>query len=89
MFGLFHGFCLATEVQEFTLSEAGLIANMLSFNLGVEVGQVLALTMVLIGVSCWRSRRSFDRHAFATNAALMTAGFVLAGNQILGYVFHS
>ena len=89
VFGLFHGFGLATKVQEFTLSEIGLIANMLSFNVGVELGQILALTMVLIGFSYWRSRSSFRRHAFVTNAALMTAGFILAGNQMLGYVFYS
>jgi len=89
VFGLFHGFGLATKVQEFTLSETGLIANMLSFNVGVEIGQILALTMVLIGFGYWRGRSSFQRHAFATNAALMTAGFILAGNQMLGYVFYS
>ena len=89
VFGLFHGFGLATKVQEFTLSEDGLITNMLSFNVGVEVGQILALTMVLIGLTYWRSRTSFLRHTFATNVALMVAGFVLAGNQILGYVFYS
>ena len=89
VFGLFHGFGLATKVQEFTLSETGLIANMLSFNVGVEVGQILALTMVLIGFSYWRTRTSFHKHAFVTNVALMTAGFVLAGNQMLGYVFYS
>lgn len=89
VFGLFHGFGLATKVQEFTLSETGLIANMLSFNVGVELGQIMALTMVLIGFSVWRGRSSFQRHAFATNVALMTAGFILAGNQMLGYVFYS
>ena len=89
VFGLFHGFGLATKVQEFTLSEAGLLPNMLSFNVGVEVGQVLALTMVLMAFSYWRSRGSFQRYAFAANVALMTAGFVLAGNQMLGYVFYT
>ena len=89
VFGLFHGFGLATKVQEFTLSETGLIANMLSFNVGVELGQIFALTIVLIGFGYWRSRSSFQRNAFVTNAALMTAGFVLAGNQMLGYVFYS
>lgn len=89
IFGLFHGFGLATKVQEFTLSDSGLITNMLSFNVGVEVGQVLALSMVLIAFSVWRSRPSFLRHAFATNVWLMTAGFVLAGYQAVGYVFYS
>ena len=89
VFGLFHGFGLATKVQEFTLSQTGLITNMLSFNLGVEIGQLLALTIVLIGFTYWRHHDSFKQYAFATNVALMTAGFVLAGNQILGYVFYS
>ena len=89
VFGLFHGFGLATKVQEFTLSETGLIANMLSFNVGVELGQIFALTIVLIGFGYWRNRSSFQRNAFVTNAALMTAGFVLAGNQMLGYVFYT
>lgn len=89
VFGLFHGFGLATKVQEFTLSEAGLITNMLSFNVGVEVGQIMALTMVLIGFTYWRERPSFLRHAFATNVVLMTSGFALAGYQLLGYVFYS
>ena len=89
VFGLFHGFGLATKVQEFTLSDTGLLPNMLSFNVGVEVGQVLALTMVLIAFGYWRGHSSFHRYAFATNVALMTAGFVLAGNQMLGYVFYS
>ena len=89
VFGLFHGFGLATKVQEFTLSETGLIANMLSFNVGVELGQIFALTIVLIGFGYWRNRSSFQRNAFVTNAALMTSGFVLAGNQMLGYVFYT
>lgn len=89
VFGLFHGFGLATTLQELALSQEGLVTNMLSFNVGVELGQIVALTMVLIGFSFWRGRSSFQRHAFATNVALMTAGFILAGNQMLGYVFYS
>ena len=89
VFGLFHGFGLATKVQEFTLSDVGLVTNMLSFNVGVEIGQILALTMVLIGLTYWRSRASFLRYAFATNVMLMTGGFLLAGNQILGFIFYS
>jgi HupE/UreJ protein len=86
VFGLFHGFGLATKLQEFTLSSNGLITNIVSFNIGVEIGQMLALTLVLIALTSWRARSSFLRHAFVTNTALMAAGFVLAGYQIAGYV---
>ena len=77
VFGLFHGFGLATKLQEFALSPNGLVANIVSFNVGVEIGQVLALTAILIGLSYWRSRTGFLRHAFATNAAVMACGFLL------------
>jgi hypothetical protein len=85
IFGLFHGFGLATKLQEFSLSPNGLIANIVSFNVGVEIGQCLALTAVLIGLSYWRTRGGFLRHAFATNTLLMVGGFLLVGYQITGY----
>jgi hypothetical protein len=85
IFGLFHGFGLATKLQELDLSKNGLITNIVSFNVGVEIGQVLALTAVLIVLSIWRTRSSFLRDAFATNTVLMTVGFLLVGYQIAGY----
>ncbi len=85
VFGLFHGFGLATKLQELDLAKNGLVTNIVSFNVGVEIGQVLALTAVLIALSFWRTRTGFLRHAFATNAVLMTVGFVLMGDQIAGY----
>jgi hypothetical protein len=85
IFGLFHGFGLATKLQDLTLTKNGLVANILSFNVGVEIGQVLALTAVLIALSVWRTRSGFLRHAFATNAMLMCAGFLLVGYQVAGY----
>lgn len=86
VFGLFHGFGLATKLQEFALSPNGLVANILSFNVGVEIGQGLALTAVLIGLSYWRTSSGFVRHAFATNAFVMACGFLLVGYQLSGYV---
>lgn len=85
IFGLFHGFGLATKLQELDLAKNGLVTNIVSFNVGVEIGQVLALTAVLIALSAWRTRSGFFRHAFATNVALMTVGFLLTGYQIGGY----
>ena len=85
VFGLFHGFGLATKLQEFALPKTGLVTNILSFNVGIEVGQVLALTAVLIALSFWRTRPGFLRHAFATNTVLMIGGFMLVGYQLTGY----
>jgi len=85
IFGLFHGFGLATKLQEFALSPNGLVANIVSFNVGVEIGQGLALTGVLIALSYWRTRQGFLQHAFATNALVMGCGFLLVGFQLSGY----
>lgn len=85
LFGLFHGFGLATKLQDFALPQSGLVANIVSFNIGVEIGQMLALTFVLIGLTYWRTRAGFLRHAFATNTVLMSAGFLLVGYQLSGY----
>ncbi len=85
IFGLFHGFGLATKLQELTLSKDGLIINIVSFNVGVEIGQVLALGVVLIALSVWRTQSGYLRHAFATNTALMSVGFILVGYQAAGY----
>ena len=86
IFGFFHGFGLATKLQEFTLSQEGLVPNILAFNVGVELGQLLALTAILIVISFWRRSGAFWRQAFAANALLMAAGFVLMGHQITAYL---
>jgi hypothetical protein len=72
-------------LQEFTLSRDGLVANILSFNVGVEIGQILALTAILIAMGFWRRSKVFPRQAFAANVLLMAAGFVLIGYQLTGY----
>jgi len=85
IFGFFHGFGLATKLQEFTLSADGLLANIVAFNVGVELGQLLALGGILITISFWRRTSAFQRQAFAANTLLMAAGFVLIGHQLTGY----
>ena len=86
LFGFVHGLGLATKLQDFSLSTDGLIPNMVAFNVGVEIGQLLALGMILVLMRYWRSTPSFRRHAVTGNIALMTAGFVLAGYQFTGFL---
>ena len=85
IFGFFHGFGLATKILEFEIPREGLIQNLLAFNVGVEIGQLLALAGILVIMGFWRRTSSFMRHAFAANAILMTAGFMLVGYQLAGY----
>lgn len=85
IFGFFHGLGLATKLQDLGLSSDGLVPNLIAFNLGVEVGQLLALGVILIAIGYWRCAASFTRHAFTANVALMTAGFILFVQQMTGY----
>jgi len=85
VFGFFHGFGLATKILEFEMPSEGLVANLIAFNVGVEIGQLLALAGILVVMGYWRRTSSFMRHAFAANAMVMTAGFMLVGYQLAGY----
>lgn len=85
VFGLFHGFGLATKLQDLVASPEGLVPNLISFNVGVELGQVIALSFILIVMTLWRRTASFNRSALLANGALMCAGLVLTGYQLAGY----
>lgn len=85
IFGFFHGFGLSTKIIEYDISPDGLIPNLLAFNLGVEIGQLIALAMILIVMSAWRKTDGFFRHAYTANVAMMSAGFLLVGYQLTGY----
>ena len=85
IFGLFHGLGLATKILEYELSPDGLLPNLLSFNIGVEIGQILGLAGILILIGYWRRTPSFARHAYTANVVLMTAGFMLIGFQLTGF----
>jgi hypothetical protein len=86
VFGFFHGLGLATKMQELALSADGLVTNIVSFNVGVEIGQILALGAILIAMGYWRASAAFQRQAYAANVVLMAAGFILVGYQLAGYV---
>ncbi|WP_249359352.1 HupE/UreJ family protein [Cupriavidus sp. 2SB] len=84
IFGFFHGFGLSTKIIEYDISPDGLAPNLLAFNVGVEIGQLLALSAILIVMGYWRRTGSFLRHAYTANVAMMSAGFVLIGYQLAG-----
>jgi len=85
VFGFFHGFGLSTKLIDYEISPDGLLPNLLAFNVGVEIGQLLALGAILIAMGFWRRTAGFWRHAYAANVVIMTAGFVLIGYQLTGY----
>ncbi|MFT6390226.1 MAG: hypothetical protein ACJAUP_003627 [Cellvibrionaceae bacterium] len=85
LFGLLHGFGLATKILEYDISTDGLYANLIFFNIGVEIGQLLALAVILIAITYWRKSTNFLRHAYKANAFIMMLGFLLMGYHITGY----
>ena len=85
IFGFCHGFGLSTKIIEYEISPDGLLSNLLAFNVGVEIGQLLALAAILIAMSYWRRTEGFWRHAYTANVAMACAGFMLMGFQITGY----
>jgi hypothetical protein len=87
VFGLCHGLGLATKLQASISGGDGLLINLLSFNVGVELGQLLALCIILLALLQWRSQPHFRSQAFILNSVVMCAGFILAGNQFAGYLF--
>jgi hypothetical protein len=85
IFGFFHGLGLATKILEYEIAADGLIPNLLAFNIGVEIGQLIALAIILIAMSYWRKTSGFLRHAYTANVLMMTAGWLLVGYQLTGY----
>ena len=85
IFGLVHGFGLATKVQELNPSRDGLAANMISFNVGVEVGQLIVLGVALVAIVWWRKTAAFTKQAVLANGVIMAAGFALMEYQLAGY----
>ena len=74
IFGFFHGLGLAAKILDYQVSPDGLLANLIAFNIGVEIGQLLALAMILIAMGYWRRTASFWKHAYISNVVMMTAG---------------
>ncbi len=89
LFGLVHGFGLATKLQALTLSAEGLVANIIAFNVGVELGQLLALIFLLVLINALRAGGSFERKASVFNYVLMFAGFLLTAYQLAGFFLAS
>ncbi|RLA44645.1 MAG: HupE/UreJ family protein [Gammaproteobacteria bacterium] len=87
IFGLCHGLGLATKLQDLSLSRDSLVINMLSFNVGVEIGQAIALACIVVVLGLWRQQSDFQRQAFMANTTLMSLGFMLAGYQFAGYLW--
>ncbi len=84
-FGLIHGFGLSTRLQALPLSEDQLLLNIISFNVGIELGQISALALMLLLIAVWRERHSFKTFSLVANYALILMGIYLFLMQMHGY----
>ena len=87
IFGLIHGFGLSTRLQQLPLGEdkTAMLIRILSFNVGVEVGQIVALSVMLLFLMGRRKAVSFAKFAYAANVGLIAAGIFLFFMQMHGY----
>jgi hypothetical protein len=86
LFGLIHGFGLSTRLQSFDLGAGQFLAKIVSFNVGVELGQIAALIPIVFVIERWRGRQRFGAFYRATNVYLCIAGVGLFVWQLYGYV---
>jgi hypothetical protein len=86
IFGLFHGTGLASKILEYEIAEDGLLANLLAFNVGVEIGQLLALFVILIVMGYWRRSPNFMWQATYANWIMVVLGVMLTYVQVAGYL---
>ncbi|MFZ2301146.1 MAG: HupE/UreJ family protein [Gallionella sp.] len=83
--GLIHGLGLSTRLQQLPLNQDELLLNIISFNIGIEAGQVLALAIMLLFLSGWRKMHSFKPFSVFSNYALIVSGGLLFLMQMHGY----
>jgi len=86
LLGFVHGFGLSTRLQQLPLGDDGIILRILSFNLGIELGQVGALSLMLILLFKWRRTKSFLQISDLSNRGLIAAGALLFVMQMHGYL---
>ncbi len=83
--GLIHGLGLSSRLQELPLDPDSLLMNIISFNIGIELGQIIALTIMLPLISLWRHRHSFKAFSLIANYGLILAGGLLFLMQMHDY----
>ncbi len=91
IFGLIHGFGLSTRLQQLPLGDKGfdMLMRIISFNVGVELGQIAGLVIMLVIITQLRKLKMFGRLSKVFNDGIMLAGFMLLLMQLHGYLHTS
>jgi hydrogenase/urease accessory protein HupE len=86
IFGLIHGLGLSTRLQSFDMGDDQILAKIISFNVGVEFGQVAALIPIVFLITRWQQKSSYTAFYKACNTYLIIAGIALFCYQIALYL---
>ena len=63
------------------------LAKIVCFNIGVEIGQIVALIPIVFSISKWRDRENYATFYTVVNWGLIVAGIALLGFQVYDH-FH-
>ncbi len=74
-FGLIHGFGFASVLQELIVGKSNLLVSVVSFNLGVEVGQLMIFLVLLPVLYLLKSKMEFRKVTFGVSLAIFMLGF--------------
>jgi len=85
LFGLIHGFGLSTRLQSFEIGTSQFLPKIICFNVGVELGQIVALVPIVFLITRWQKVKSYAAFYKAANWYLVIAGVGLFCWQMWGY----
>ena len=89
LFGLIHGFGLAQRLQEIQISHDDLLFHAILFNVGIEFGQVVALSCILIWLSLFRKSQSFEFIRKVSSYSLIAMSVLLLVYHVGTYHQHA
>lgn len=89
LFGLIHGLGLSTRLQSFDMGQDQFLLKIISFNVGVELGQIAALIPIILLINSWKGKTSYSAFYKASNVYLMIAGIGLFAYQLYLFFTHS
>lgn len=87
IFGLIHGFGLSTRLQSFDMGTDSILAKIVCFNVGVELGQIAALIPIIFLINFWKNKKGYPTFHLVTNWGLVIAGIALFIIQMWAYFF--
>lgn len=88
IFGLIHGLGLSSILQQFPLKSESLLSNIISFNIGIEIGQLIAIFIIYLILSMIKKYSIYNIFKIFVNILIYLAGLFLCYIQIQNYLLN-